>query len=113
MHRSFCRLNRIMLIVNGRCRTREIVNLIYLDIKRESHVMPHEFEVRVVQQAQNILFTAGIQVVNTENIVPLVDQAPAEMRPKETGPAGHQHPLRDQPLSQVFFIFLNSGHNDQ
>ena len=39
VHRSLGGLHRIVLIMNGRGRTGEIIDLVHLDIEREDHVM--------------------------------------------------------------------------
>jgi hypothetical protein len=65
--------------------------------------VPHKLEIVVVQKTQNIISRAAVQVIGTQNVVSLVQQAPAKMRAKETGPAGDQYALSDQPVSQVVF----------
>ena len=49
MHAGLRRLHRIVLIVNGRGRTGEIVDLIDLQIDRERDVVADQLEVFVVE----------------------------------------------------------------
>ena len=44
MHARLRRLHGVMLIVNGRGWTGEIINLVNFHIKGEGHIVPHEFK---------------------------------------------------------------------
>jgi hypothetical protein len=48
VHAGFGGLHGVMLIVNWRGRTGEIVNFVNLDIERERHVVAHQFEARMI-----------------------------------------------------------------
>jgi hypothetical protein len=39
-----------VLVVNGRSRTGQVVDLVHLHIEREGHVVAHQLGVRVIQQ---------------------------------------------------------------
>src|SRR5215469_8540625 len=56
MHTRFGRLHGIMLVVDGRCRAGQIVNFVDLDIERESHVVPQDFEAGICQQMGYVAF---------------------------------------------------------
>ena len=74
------RLNWIVLVVHGRSRAREIVDLINLDIEREGHVVAQEFEVRrAVQQMRDVALAAREQIVGADNIIAAGDEAVAKM----------------------------------
>ena len=42
--------------------------------------MAHQFEMRVIQQVQDVLLVAGEVVVHAEDIMPVLEQPFAEMR---------------------------------
>ena len=50
MHAGLGRLHGIVLIVDGRGRTSQIVDLVDLDIERESHIVTHQLEARIADQ---------------------------------------------------------------
>src|SRR6185437_3686619 len=56
VHRGFCRLHRIMLIMDRRRRAGQIVNFVRLDIQRERHVVAYEFKTRVRMKSFDISF---------------------------------------------------------
>jgi hypothetical protein len=73
------RLDRIELIVNGRGRASEVIDLVDLDVKRKGHVMAHQLEMRRAQKARNVVFGASEEVIDAENVASSFDQALAEM----------------------------------
>jgi hypothetical protein len=50
--------------------------------------MAHQLEVRVFQQVCDVVFGAGEEVVQADDIVAVVQQAFAQVRAEETGAAG-------------------------
>jgi hypothetical protein len=73
------RLNRVVLIVNGRSRTRQVVDLIDLHIKREGNVVAKEFKIRIPQQMGDISFGARVEIVDAEDIVSILEETLTEM----------------------------------
>jgi hypothetical protein len=47
-----------------------------------------EFKIRVANQVDDISFAAGIEIVDTEYIMFVLEKPFTQMRPKEPGPAG-------------------------
>jgi hypothetical protein len=70
MHTRLGRLHRIELVVNRRSRASEIVNFVDLDIKRESHVVPNQFKIRIPNQVCDVVFATGKEIVNAQNVIP-------------------------------------------
>ena len=64
----------VVLIMYGRGRTCQIVYFIDFDKVGHGDVVPHEFEIRVFQQWNDIVFVAGEKVVETKYFMPLVEQ---------------------------------------
>lgn len=62
-----------MLIVNGAGRTREIVDLIHLDIERESNIVAQCLEAWVIVKMFEISLRTSKVVINTDNIVPFAE----------------------------------------
>lgn len=65
-------LYRVKLVMDGRCRTGQVVNLVHLHIEGIGNVMTHELEVMVVEQRHDIVPCSGEKVVYTEDVVTLV-----------------------------------------
>ncbi len=65
--------------MNGAGRARKIVNLVHLNIKGESYIVANYLEEGVAEQMLNILFSAGIEVVYTNDFIPLIEQSFAKM----------------------------------
>ena len=91
--RGLGRLHRVVLVVDRRRRTGEVVDLVDLDEQRERHVVPDELEARVVVQVIDVALGAGEEVVDAEHLVALLEQAVAEVGAEEAGAAGHEDPL--------------------
>ena len=80
-----------MLIVDWTCRTGQIVNLIHLDIEREGHIMTHHLVPGVAMQMVDVAFGAGEIIVDTDHLVPLIQQTVGQMRADKAGPASDQN----------------------
>jgi hypothetical protein len=74
-------------------RAGEIIDPVYLDVKRERYVVPDELETRLVEQIVKVSLRTGAEVVNRENLMAEVEEPTAEVRPDEPRPAGDKHPL--------------------
>ena len=61
------RLHRVMLLMNWRSRTREIVNLVNFHIEREGDIVSDHFEVLVIEQVFDISTRASIEIVDTDD----------------------------------------------
>jgi len=82
-------LNRVVLIVNGRSRTRQVVDLIDLHIKREGNVVAKEFKIGIPYQRSDITLGPRIEIVDTEDIVSILEETLTEMGAQKTGPSCH------------------------
>jgi len=82
-------LNRVVLIVDRRCRTGQVVDLIDLHIKREGNVMAKELKIRIPYQVGDISLGSREEIVDTEDIVSVLEETLAEMGTQEPGPSGH------------------------
>ena len=58
-----------MLIMDRRGGTGEVINLVDLDIEREGHVMPHQFETWMTYQMFNIMAGSGKEIIRAEYFV--------------------------------------------
>jgi hypothetical protein len=63
MHAGLGRLHRIMLVMDRRRWTGQIVDLVDFEIDRQGHVIANEFEVLVVEQMLDIRVRAGKEIV--------------------------------------------------
>ena len=85
------RLHRIVLVVDRRGRTSQIVNLIGLDIERKGHIVADQIEAMVVDDAIDVAAGAGEKVIDTDDIGAVLEQALAQVRAEKSGTAGHNH----------------------
>jgi hypothetical protein len=83
VHTGLGRLHRIVLVVDRRGRTGEVVDLVDLDIEREGHVVTHQLEARIVEARHDVLLGAGEVVVDAQHVVARRQQTLAEMRTEE------------------------------
>jgi len=60
MHAGLGGLHRVVLVVDGRSRAGQVVDLVHLDVEREGHVVADEFEVRAVQQVLDVVVGAPL-----------------------------------------------------
>jgi hypothetical protein len=89
VHARLCRLDRIELIVHRARWTGEIVDLVDLHIERERHIVTHQLEIGGIQQPRDVALGPGVEIVDTQHVVPLAHQPPTQMRPEKSGAAGH------------------------
>ena len=85
------RLDRIELIMNGRCRAGQIVDLIDFDVQGKGNVVPKQFKIRPAEQAFDILFLPGKIIVHAKDVIAGINQGPAQVGSKKTGTAGNQY----------------------
>src|SRR5882762_2325484 len=90
VHRRFRRLHGIVLVVDRRGWTRQVVDFVNLDIERESHVVPDELEARHAVQVLDVALGSREQVVDTQDLMPQGQQAVDQMRSEEAGSTRHQ-----------------------
>jgi hypothetical protein len=64
MYTGFGCLDWVSLIENRRSRTREMIDLINLNIKRERNVMPHQLEVRLPEQVADVMPCTRVKVID-------------------------------------------------
>ena len=63
------RLNWIVLIMNRRSRTREVIDLIDFEQNRLDHIVAHQLKPMIVEQMRNVLPSSGKEIVETEHIM--------------------------------------------
>ena len=78
-HARLHRLHRVVLVMNRRRGTGEVINLIDFEQHRFDHVVANQFEVMIVEQVKYVDSTSGKEVVETNNIVAVSEQPLAKM----------------------------------
>jgi len=91
--RSLRRLHRVVLVVDRRRGTSEVVDFVHLDIQRKRHVVTDELESRIAVQVVDVPLCAREQVIHAQHLVPETEQAVAQVRPEEACAAGDEDPL--------------------
>jgi len=79
MHAGFRRLHRIVLVVNGGCRTGQIVDLIDFEIDGKRHIMANELESLVVEQVLDVAPRPGKEIIEADDFGALRQQPFAKM----------------------------------
>ena len=69
VHIGLHRLHGVMLIVDRRRRTSEVVDLVDLHIKREGNVVTEHLKARIVKKMQHIVARTGVVVVHAEDVI--------------------------------------------
>ena len=72
VHTGLGGLYRVKLIMDGRRRAGQVVNLVHLHIEGIGNIMTHEFEVVIVEQRQDIVSCPSEEIVYTEDIMTFV-----------------------------------------
>ena len=67
-------LNRVILVVNWRRRTREVEDLIDFDVSGKRYVSAQTLEVRGPERVLNIALCAGVEVIHAQHFVPFGEQ---------------------------------------
>lgn len=109
VHASLGRLNRIELVVNGRCRTSQVKDTFDLDVYRECYVMAQGLKQRFLEEMRNVDFGAGEVVINAKHIVLFFDKAFAKVRANETCTTGNQYLICHTPLCLGGYVSNDKG----
>jgi hypothetical protein len=87
--------------MDRRGRTSEVINLVHFDKKRIRHVVAENFETRVAEKNVDVASGSRGEIIGAMNLVAIVKQAPAKMRPEKTRATSDQ----DTSLSQIQLRF--------
>ena len=69
----------IVLVMDGRSRASEIVDLIDLDKYRLGNVVPDDLEISVVTQVSNVCLATGKEIIEADNVVTFAKKAFTKM----------------------------------
>ncbi len=82
---SLHRLDRVELVVNGRGRTGEVVDLVHLGLERIHYVVAKKLEARVVRKVGDVSPATREEVVQAQHLVPFAKQTLAKVTAEKTG----------------------------
>ena len=68
--RGFQGLDRVVLVMNGRCGAGEVVYFVDFGMVRLDDIVAYQFEMVVFQQVADIVLTAGEVIVHADDVVP-------------------------------------------
>lgn len=91
MHAGLGGLHRVVLVMDRRGGTGQVVDFVYFHKKRKGHVMTHELEAWLTMQVVNVAFGASEQVVHAQDFMSLLQQAITQMRTEEAGSTSDQN----------------------
>jgi hypothetical protein len=79
------------LIMDGRGRAREVIDLIDFEQQGLDHIVTGEFESRISHQFLYVLPTTGHKVIDADDVVAFFDQPATEVRPYETCSTSYEY----------------------
>jgi hypothetical protein len=71
--------------MDRRCRTGEVVDPVHFHLERIDHIMPHHFEILIIQQMGDIFTATGKEIVQADDFLALLDKAFTQMTSEKTG----------------------------
>src|ERR1044071_1154 len=90
--RGLDRLNSIVLIMNRRGRTSEIINLVNFKQDRLNDIVAQQLEARVAEKMKDVFASPREEIVQADDLVPVQQQALAKMRADKTCAACDEYP---------------------
>ena len=91
--RGLRRLDRVVLVVDRRCRAGEVVNLLDFGHIGVDDVVADDFEVGVFQQMADVALVSREVVVDADDVVALFKQAFTQVGTDESGTTGDEYSL--------------------
>ena len=73
----------------------EVVDPIDFDLEGVDHIMPQQFEPRMVAEVEDIALPTSEEVVETDHLVPVREESLAEMTAQKPGSAGDENTHRE------------------
>ncbi len=86
-------LHRVELVVDGGGGTGQIIYFVHLHMQRKGDIVAHHLKMGVVQHRCDMFAGAGKEIIDTEDLIPIVQQSLTEMRAKKAGSACDQYPF--------------------
>ena len=93
---------RVMLIMNGRCRTGQIIDFIYFSRIRISDIMPHHLKWWLSIKWMILSFEPVKKLIQAYHVMTFVYKPCTEMRAYKTGSATYQYSFH----SKYFYCLL-------
>ena len=87
------RLDRVVLVMNGGCRTGQVVDLIDFEVDRVDDVVTDAFKMGISQQMADVVLAAGVKIIEAKELLSLCEKPLAEVRSEKAGAAGDQNPF--------------------
>ena len=61
--------------MNGRSGTGQVVDLINFEQRRLNNIVSQQLEPMIIEQMKNVLTTAREKIIQTNNLLPFIDQS--------------------------------------
>ena len=68
-HRGLDRLDRVVLVMNRRCRTGHVIDSIDFDFERINHIVAKKLEICMILQVNDILLITGKKIIQAKIVV--------------------------------------------
>lgn len=93
-------LDGVELVVDGRGRAGQVVDLVDLQEQRFHHVVADQLELGMPEVVHQVLLPPREEVVDDDHAVPSLDQPVNQVRPHESGTSRYHDPHRLPPQPQ-------------
>ena len=97
-NRRLDRLDWIILIMNGGRGTSQVIDFVHLGEIRRRYIVAHQFEIGIRQQMHDVRLAARKIIVQTNDLMALSEQIPAQMRTDEPGASRYQYAFHFIPV---------------
>ena len=94
VHAGLGRLDRIVLVVDGRSRARQIIDLVYFNVEWKRHIVPDQLKARVSKQVLDVPLCPGKKVVDADDVMPVINQPVAQVRAKKARTSSYENGKR-------------------
>ena len=88
---GFDSLYRVVLVMDGRSRASQIIDLVNLEKDRLNYIMAQQFKAMVIEQMSDVFAPSGKEIVQADYLVLICQQLLAQMRTNESRAAGNEY----------------------
>jgi hypothetical protein len=68
-------LHRIVLVMDRRRRTGQIVNFIHFNIYRKRNIVPGKFKIGITKELNNVLFASGVEIIYAQDVATFFEKS--------------------------------------
>ncbi len=100
-HAGLDRLDRVVLVVPRSGWAGQIINFVDFEVDWQRDIVAEQLEIGATEQMGDVGFLTGEEIVQTNDIVSIVDESFAKMRAEKTSAAGDKNSVNHESLSRI------------